>query len=78
MKTKFKACPNISKRELMTALMDGRTFCLYDERVKHLIIHWDNNHGNSPVRQGLESWNWRGFKSLHEIVEVNQVASFLE
>lgn len=69
MKTTLKACPNITKRDLMTALMDGRTFSTYDVHDKLMVIHWDNNYGDCPVRHGLNRWNWRGFKNLHEIVE---------
>lgn len=68
-KIKLVPVPNITKRELMTALMDGRKFCINSEGVRHLEIHWDDNHGHSPVRQGLERWNWRGFKYLCELVE---------
>ena len=68
-KIKLVPVPNITKRELMTALMDGRKFCINSERVNHLVIHWDENHGHSPVRQGLERWNWRGFKYLCELAE---------
>jgi len=70
MKTTLKACPNITKREINNAVMAGRKFCVNADGVKHLEIHWDDNHGNSPVRQGLERWNWRGFKNLCELVEV--------
>ena len=66
---KLIPCPKITKRELMAALMEGRTFSLYDVHEKLLVIHWDSNYGNSPVRYGLERWNWRGFKNLHEITE---------
>ncbi len=69
MKTKLVPCPNITKREINNALMNGRKFCINSDRVKHLEIHWDDNHGNSPVRQGLERWDWRGFKHLCELVE---------
>ncbi len=69
MKTKLVPCPTMKKRDLMSALMDGRKFCINSDRVKHLEIHWDNNHGNSPIRQGLEPWDWRGFKHLCELVE---------
>jgi len=72
-KIKLVPCPNITKRELMTALMDGRRFTVnandkgaYNEDRP---IHWDDNHGNNPVRDGRIAWNFRGFKYLHELVE---------
>jgi len=73
MKTKLIPCPNITKRELMTALMDGRKFALETElEFIHLgqnRIHWDDNFGNTPVRIGIKPWNWRGIKYLHEEIE---------
>jgi len=71
MKTKLIPCPKITKRELMTALMEGRKFMSNPENM-HLSlaeIHWDDNFGINPVRTGVARWNWRGFKYLHEIVE---------
>jgi len=74
-KIKLVPVPSIKKRELMTALMDGRTFTTKTESeipgVVHPsnLIHWDDKFGNNPVREGLRAWEWRGFKYLHEITE---------
>ena len=72
-KIKLVPCSNITKRELMKALMDGRRFAMdqsiIDKRPVVNEIHWDSNFGNNPVRIGESRWNWRGFKYLHEIVE---------
>lgn len=68
-KIKLIPVPSITKREINKAVMDGRKFCINSEGVRHLEIHWDENHGHNPVRQGLERWNWRGFKYLCELVE---------
>jgi len=49
----------------MAALLEGRRFQVDDFNV----VHWDARFGNSPIRNGASTWNWRGFKHLHEIVE---------
>ena len=64
---KLTACPNISKREISKAIESGRTFCIVSDTDNP--IHWDDNHGNNPVRCGTKPWNWRGFKYLFEITE---------
>ena len=63
--------PKITKRELMTALMEGRRFTIDPciNFVNYPEIHWDENFGNSPIRMGIKPWDWRGFKYLHEITE---------
>jgi len=69
---KLIPCPKITKRELMTALMEGRRFCVDKDSYNHETlrnIHWDDNHGNSPVRMGVKPWDFRGFCYLHEITE---------
>ena len=71
-KIKLVPVPNITKRELMTALMDGRRFTVESSGIlasNAPIIHWDSNFGNCPVRECMSHWNWRGFKHLHELVE---------
>ena len=74
-KIKLVPVPNITKRELMTALMDGRRFS-FESSMENIsmiddIVHWDGKNGYNPVRLGTIPWNWRGFKSLHELVEQN-------
>ena len=71
---KLIPCPKITKRELMTALMEGRRFVSkpHDYPVNcdlEYVIHWDDNFGDSPIRLGTGRWLWRGFKYLHEITE---------
>jgi len=63
--------PKITKRELMTALMEGRRFCVVRDLNDnaHDMIEWDENYGNNPVRNGAKNWDWRGFCFLHEITE---------
>ncbi len=72
-KIKLVPCPNITKREINDAVMKGRRFVLDIEiefiHLEQNIIHWDEKFGYNPVRMGLNAWNWRGFKYLHEIVE---------
>jgi len=71
MKTKLVACPNMKKRELNQAIIDGRRFTANEQNFdgRGFVIHWDDSFGNNPVREGTHPWNWRGFKYLHELVE---------
>lgn len=64
---KLTACPKITKREIYKAIESGRTFCIGSDTSNP--IHWDDNHGNNPVRCGTKPWSWRGFKYLCEITE---------
>ncbi len=61
------------KKTFMLAIMEGRRFATYDDityvETHDLIIHWDGNYGQSPVREGKRQWGFRGFSKLHEIVE---------
>lgn len=68
---KLIPCTKITKRELMTALMEGRRFCVVrnENDNAHDMIEWDENYGNNPVRNGAKNWDWRGFCHLHEITE---------
>jgi len=62
--------PKITKRELMTALMEGRRFAPgFNFTKDESVIHWDHNFGHSPVRKGTKQWDWRGLCYLHEITE---------
>ena len=66
---KLIPCPKITKRELMTALMEGRRFTINKSDDPDNVIHWAQCFGDNPVRLGSKNWNWRGFKYLHEITE---------
>ncbi len=68
--SKIKLVPlhTITKRQLIEALLAGRTFCLSLDGIDN-PLHWDDNHPQSQVRLGAKPWNWRGMKYLHEIVE---------
>jgi len=60
----------MTKRELNQAVMDGRRFTLESTYVHEKdVIHWDDKGTDYPVRKGIQPWNWRGFKYLHEITE---------
>ncbi len=61
------------KKIFMLAVMEGRRFTTYDDivyiKTHDLIIHWDSNFGQCPVREGQDRWRFRGFSKLHELVE---------
>ena len=60
----------MTKRELNQAVMDGRRFTLENTYVHEKdVIHWDDKGTDYTVRKGIQPWNWRGFKYLHEITE---------
>jgi len=68
-KIKLVPVPNITKRELMTALMDGRKFTINMNGDSGHVIHWDDKFGDNPVRMGVKNWNFRGLCYLHEITQ---------